>query len=109
MAAYFTQKKPGLPKLGKIVHKGNTVSAKILEQGKGIKYAVLCYTASTETVYHLREWKSIPAVIDGDTVTAELPEGAHQFYLSAYEKDSKFHDLCGSTETIVLPFPGTIK
>lgn len=105
MAAFFTQNKPGLPKLDNLKLTGNKVCTKILEQGKGIRYALLCYTDSTEEVYHLRQWKSIPAEINGDTITAELPEGAHQFYVSAYEKDSKFHDLCGSTETVILPFP----
>lgn len=103
MASHFTRKQTALPKLGKIQQKGNVVSAKILEQGKGIKYAVLNYTDTpTDTRYHERKWKSIPAEIKGDTITAKVPAKAHHYYLSAYEKDSRFHDLCGSTETIVV-------
>ena len=106
MAAHFTRGETGLPKLSDITQNGNTVSAKILDPGKGIGYAVLCYTDSTEKVYHKRLWKSIPAKIEKDVITAELPAGAHQFFLSAYEKKSRYNDLCGSTSPVILPFPG---
>ena len=109
MAAHFTRGETGLPKLSDITQNGNTVSAKILDPGKGVKYAVLCYTDSTEKVYHKRVWKSIPAKIEKDVITAELPAGAHQFFLSAYEKKSRFNDLCGSTSPVILPFPGSDK
>ena len=66
---------------------------------------MLNYTTSKEKVYYKREWKSVPAKIDGDTISAVVPEGAHQFFISAYEKDSRFHDLCGSSQPVVLPFP----
>ena len=103
MASHFTRKQPSLPKLGKITQKGNVVSAKILDPGKGITYAVLNYTDTDKEVrYHERKWKSVPAEINGDTISATVPAKAHHYYLSAYEKDSKFHDLCGSTETIVI-------
>lgn len=105
MAAHFTQGKPGLPKLGGIARKGNTVSAEILDPGMGIRRAILCYTDSTEKVYHKRLWKSIPARLENNTVSAEIPPGAHQFFLSVYDGDSRFNDLCGSTSTVILPFP----
>lgn len=102
MASHFTRKQPGLPKLDRIRQNGNLVRAKILDPGKGIGYAVLNYTdSSRHEVYHLRQWKSIPAEVRDGFVSAEVPEGAHQYYLSAYEKDSTFHDLCGSTETMI--------
>jgi len=105
MAAHFTQGKPGLPKLSDIERSGNQVKAKILDPGKGIKKAILCYTDSTEKVYHKRLWKSIPAKIEKDVISAELPEGAYQFFLSAYDENSRFNDLCGSTSPVILPFP----
>ena len=105
MAAHFTKGETGLPKLSDITQNGNTVSAKILDPGKGVEYAVLCYTDSTEKVYHKRLWKSIPAKIEKDVITAELPAGAHQFFLSAYEKKTRYNDLCGSTSPVILPFP----
>ena len=105
MAAHFTQGAPGLPKLGKLSVQGEDVSAPILEQGKGIQYAVLCYTDSLEKVTHKREWKSIPAEIKDGRVTAKLPPGAHQFFLSAYDGKSRHNDLCGSTIPAILPIP----
>lgn len=102
MAACFTQKKTGLPKLGKIEKKNNIVSAEILEHGKGIKYAVLNYTDSTENIYHERKWQSVAAEIKDNIISAEIPAEAHHYYLSAYEKESKNHDICGSTETIIV-------
>ena len=109
MAAHFTQGGPGLPKLSDIDWNGNQVKAKILDPGKGIRKAILCYTDSTEKVYHKRVWKSVAARIEKDVITAELPDGAHQFFLSAYDEDSRFNDLCGSTSPVILPFPGNEK
>ena len=106
MAAHFTKGETGLPKLSDITQNGNTVSAKILDPGKGVEYAELCYTDSKEKVYHKRVWKSIPAKIEKDVITAELPAGAHQFFLSAYEKKTRYNDLCGSTSPVILPVPG---
>ena len=105
MAAHFTQGGPGLPKLSDIDWNGNQVKARILDPGKGVRKAILCYTDSTEKVYHKRVWKSVAAKIEKDAVSAELPEGAHQFFLSAYDEDSRFNDLCGSTSPVILPFP----
>ena len=107
MAGHFTQGKPGLPKLSDISRKGNRVSARILTPGKGIKRAILCYTDSTDKIYHKRLWKSIPAKIEKDVISAELPAGAHQFFLSAYDQESRYHDLCGSTLPVILPLPKT--
>ena len=45
----------------------------------------------------------MPAKIEGDTVSAELPAGAYQFFLSAYERKSQYDDLCGSTSIVILP------
>ncbi|MBO4304100.1 MAG: hypothetical protein J6A21_05900, partial [Lentisphaeria bacterium] len=102
MAAHFTQGKPGLPKLSDITRKGNRVSAKVLDPGMGIQYAELCYTDSREKVCYKRQWNRMPAKIEGDTVSAELPAGAYQFFLSAYERKSQYDDLCGSTSIVIL-------
>ncbi len=106
MAAHFTQGTPGLPKLSEITQDGNTVRAKILDPGKGILRAELCYTDSTDPVHYERVWKSLPAKIDGDIISAELPAGAHQFFLSAWDEECHSKDLCGSTCPVVLPPPG---
>ena len=103
MANHFTQGETGLPKLSDITREGNRVSAKILDPGKGIQSAVLCYNDdSAEKIYHEQKWKSIPAKIENDVISAELPPGTRQFFLSAYEEDSPYHDLCGSTTPVFL-------
>ena len=106
MAANFTRGGTGLPKLSEITQNGSSVSAKILDSGKGILRAVLCYTADTGPEQHKRLWQSIPAVIEGNHISAELPAGAHQFFISAYDEECHSHDLCGSTPPVILPFPG---
>lgn len=108
MAEYFTQKTlPALPKLGNIKMNKNIASCKIISHGTGISYAMLCCTDDKrQPVYHLRKWKMVPAVIDGDTISAEVPKGAFMYYISAYENDSTHHDLCGSTNPVVKAFPG---
>ena len=102
MAAHFTQGMPGLPKLSDITQKDASISAKILDPGLGVQSAILCYTDSTEQVCHKRLWKSLPAKIEGNIISAELPAGAHQFFLSAYEGKNMFNDLCGSTSIVIL-------
>ena len=94
-----------MPKLSEITQNGTSVSAKILDSGKGILRAVLCYTADTGPEQHKRLWQSIPAVIEGNHISAELPAGAHQFFISAYDEECHSHDLCGSTPPVILPFP----
>ena len=104
---YTTGEVPALPKLSNMTVKGNIATCKILSSGKGIKYAVLCYTNdANEPVYHKRKWATVPAEIKGDTITAKIPDGAYMYYISAYEGESKHHDLCGSTNPVVKPFPG---
>ncbi|MBQ9772778.1 MAG: hypothetical protein IJW23_13225 [Lentisphaeria bacterium] len=108
MAEHYTTKAvPALPKLSNMKVHGDTATCTILSPGKGITKAVLCYTADDKQIkYHLRKWGTVPAVINGNTITAKIPGGAYMYYISAYEGDSKHHDLCGSTNPVVKPFPG---
>ncbi|MBR2440087.1 MAG: dienelactone hydrolase family protein [Lentisphaeria bacterium] len=108
MAEYYTTKAvPALPKLSEMKVKDGIASCKIISSGKGIKNAVLCYTDDDkQPKYHLRKWKTVPAEIKDDTITAKVPKGAYMYYISAYEGDSKHHDLCGSTNPVVKPYPG---
>ncbi len=108
MAEYYTTKAvPALPKLSEMKVKDGTAACKIISSGKGIKNAVLCYTDDDkQPKYHLRKWKTVPAEIKDDTITAKIPKGAYMYYISAYEGDSKHHDLCGSTNPVVKPYPG---
>ena len=108
MAEHYTTKNvPALPKLSKMKIKDGIATCKILCQGKGIRNALLCYTDDDkQPKYHLRKWKTVPAEIKGDTISAKIPAGAYMYYLSAYEGESKHHDLCGSTDPIVKPYPG---
>lgn len=103
MADHFLKGEPPLPKLGKPVLENGILSADILQEGKGIKEAVLCYTAnSTEKTVHKREWKSVPAEVKGKKVSAKLPPGTFQCFLSVYDEKSQWNDCCGSSDLVVL-------
>ena len=102
MAAHFLKGEVNLPKLSDIRFKDGIASATILDHGKGIKEAYLCYTDSTDPVYYKREWKKIPAAVKGNSILAKVPENANSFYLTAFDEKSRFNTLCGSTNGIVL-------
>lgn len=91
---------PSLPKLSDLTVQGDTASCQILNPGKGIGNAVLCWTDDSNPKLHLRKWSTVPAKIEGKVITAKIPEKAHTFYISAYEGESRFHDLCGSTNPV---------
>jgi hypothetical protein len=104
MAEYFLKAGSGLPKLGKAQIEGKHIRTQILSQGKGVTHAILCYTEdANEEITHKRLWKSCPAQINENVVSAELPSGVHQCFLSAYDEKSHYDDLCGSTNIIELP------
>lgn len=106
MVSHFVNGTVNLPKLSDIKVENGVASAEILENGKGIKSAFICFTDSKEKLYHKRVWKKNPAQINGRTVSAEIPDGAHSYYISVYDENAKYNDLCGSTDVIVLPFRG---
>ena len=101
MAAHFLKGEANLPELSDIQVKDGVASAAILDHGKGIKEAYLCYTDSTDPVYYKREWKKIPATINGNTIFAKVPENANSYYLTAYDGKSRHNTLCGSTNGVV--------
>jgi dienelactone hydrolase len=108
MADYFLMGAPPLPKLGKPVLKGNVLSARILQTGKGIKKATLSYTIDREhdkgsqQDNHLRIWKTIPAAISGKKVSATLPQGTFRCFLSVYDEITGDDDCCGSSDLVML-------
>lgn len=102
MVSHFVNGTANLPKLSDIKVKDGIASAEILDKGKGIQKAVLCYTDSKEK-YHKRKWQQLAAEIKGNTVSAEIPDGAHSYYLSVFDGNGRFRDLCGSTDVVVLP------
>ncbi len=98
MADFFLKDGPSLPKLGNAVVNNRKISADIVFPGKGVTKAILCFTNDRdEKISHKRVWKSIPAQFDAKAVWAELPEGVYQCFLSAYDQESQWDDLCGST------------
>ena len=101
MVSHFVNGTANLPKLSDIKVKDGIASAEILDKGKGIQKAVLCYTDSKEK-YHKRKWQQLAAEIKGNTVSAEIPDGAHSYYLSVFDGNGRFRDLCGSTDVVVL-------
>ncbi|MDD4868940.1 MAG: hypothetical protein PHR77_00165 [Kiritimatiellae bacterium] len=89
---------PPLPKLGRSTIKDSVISAELLEKGKGIKRCVLCYTLDFDvTPWHKRAWKSLPAEVNGNIVSAKLPDGVCQCFLSAYDEEDKWNSCCGSS------------
>jgi hypothetical protein len=69
-----------LPEIGKVERNGNQVSVKVVGNKEVIK-AELCYTLYGGKRSN-RIWKSVPALIIGDTATAALPENATGFYFN---------------------------
>ena len=106
MARHFLDpdKVPSLPVLGKPVVKDGIVSAEIKSFGLGMGKALLCYSCSTKAEKrHLWKWESMPAEVKGHTISAKIPEGVTQCFLSVYEENNgKFNDLCGTTEIVDL-------
>ena len=98
MARHFTGGAKPLPRLVDARRDGGVASARIADPGEGVDRAVLGYTLSSDPVTWKRAWRYLPARIDGDRVSAALPEGTVKCYLSVYEKGaSRYNDLCGST------------
>ncbi len=106
MARHFMDpdKVPSLPVLGKPSVKDSVVSAEIKSLGLGLGKALLCYSCSPKTEKrHLWKWETLPAEVNGSTISAKIPEGVTQCYLSIYEEScGKFNDLCGTTEVVDL-------
>ena len=73
MVSHFVNGTANLPKLSDIKVKNGIASAEILDKGKGIQKAVLCYTDSKEK-YHKRKWQQLAAEIKGNTVSAKIPD-----------------------------------
>lgn len=104
MANHFLNGTHSLPKLDKTVIKNGVISAKIINQGKGIIEAILCYTCSSdEKVASKRVWKSLPAKVKEKTVSAKFPGDVFQCFLSAYDAKTRYHDCCGSSDIILFP------
>lgn len=107
MVEYFLKGGSGLPKLDSAQLHQKHIRSGILSKGKGIIRAILCYTEdSQEETTHKRLWKSIPAQFDETSVWAELPDKVYQCFLAAYDEESPFNDLCGSSNLVEFPITG---
>ncbi len=83
--------------------KDNSLSADILQEGKGIIKAVFSYTIDrAEEKTHKRIWKTVPASISGKVVSAELPPDTFQCFLSVYDEETPQNDCCGSSDLVIL-------
>lgn len=100
MAKHFTGSAKTLPRLGDPVVRNGTVTADILDEGEGVTKVWLCYTTSDEKPTHKRKWEKIAAMRAGRTISAKLPDGTVQCYLAAEERESRFHNLRGTTPFI---------
>ena len=84
-----------LPVLDKPVVNGNIISAKILDEGKGIQKSILCITKDKT----LKKWEILPAKQENGTLSAELPADALLAYFSAYDDLSAGNNyFCGSSD-----------
>ena len=102
-AAHILKGEPGLPKLAKPVVSGKTISSRILSHGKGIRKVYLCCTADGKVEdYKKRLWKTLPAKLDGETISAELPENVYQCYLAAYDEDDLRSHCAGTSDVITF-------
>ena len=102
MARYYGGVGKRLPNLGEVALKDGVARAKILDRGDGIAWAKIGYTTETKEKTHLCEWRYADAAIEGDEVVATVPEGAVKFYLAAYEKETRYHDMCGTTKFVTV-------
>ena len=98
MARHFAGMAKPLPRLADARISKGTVSATIADPGEGVANASLGYTTDSDPVTWKRKWRYLPAKIEGDRVTATLPQGTVMCYLSVYEATPARHkDNCGST------------
>ena len=95
---HFFKGGPGLPLLGKNQIRDGIISVPLLNAGKGVKKAFLCYTCDTGRPAYKRKWQSIPAKIEGNRISARIPQNAVQCYLSAYDSENLNGYCCGSGE-----------
>ena len=98
---YAGLEKNRLPKLGEAKIDAGVLTARILDKGKGIAFAKIGYTLSSDPLAHKRKWHYAEAVIDGDVIRANVPEGTRICYLAAYERKSKYSDMCGTTKYVM--------
>ena len=103
MARHFACGEPSLPKLGDAIAKDGLLSARILDAGKGVDHAKIAWTDSSDPVTHKCRWRYAEAEVRDGVVSAAIPEGAVQAYLSAYERnEGRHHELCGSSTFVDL-------
>ena len=72
-----------LPRIGDLGREGREVSAPV-SGPRPLTGGLLAYTADPRpwTAWREREWRSVPAAIDGGRVHADLPEGAAAAFLA---------------------------
>ena len=95
---HFFKGGPELPLLGKNQIRDGIISAPLLKVGKGVKKAFLCYTCDTVRPAYKRKWQSIPAKIEGNRLSARIPQNTVQCYLTAYDSENLNGYCCGSGE-----------
>lgn len=100
MAKHFTGSAKSLPRFGEPRVRDGVVSADLIDEGEGVTAVGLCYTTSDELPTWKRKWRKSAATREGKTVSAVIPKGTVQCYLAAGERDSRFHDLRGTTSFI---------
>ena len=100
MARYYVGLDKRLPHLGEVSLKDGVARAKILDPGAGILTAKIGYTTEENAKTHLCTWQYDPADVENGEIVAVVPSRARKFYLAACEKDTRYHDLCGTTKFV---------
>ncbi len=82
----FCNKDTSLPRISGISVNGNRARAIVLDPGDGVKRAELIYSLDEKPGVK-REWKTLPAEVKGNVVSAPIPAGAKAVYLNIYDRD----------------------
>ena len=94
---------PGLPLIGATVIDGNTISAAVEYEGKGIQKTFLCFTCDRhEAIPARRKWEMIPAQYCNGRMSAQLPENVYQCFISAFDEENESGDCCGTGDIITF-------
>lgn len=83
----FRGKDSALPGIGNTIISDRCASAEIKNPGDGIIRAELNYSCDAKKGSKNQHWQTIPAQINGGTVSAKIPEAAKAVYFNIFDRD----------------------
>ncbi|MCQ2379002.1 MAG: hypothetical protein MJ016_07360, partial [Victivallaceae bacterium] len=81
----FTGKDTALPAVSPLAVENGAAKAIIVSPGDGIRRAELIY--STENPGVNRKWETLPAAVEADTVSAQIPAGAKAVGIGVFDRE----------------------